>query len=242
MPSVEIIEIVGPAFAAGLLIIATHAPLGLEVLKRGIIFIDLAIAQIAGLGLIAANTLTHEPVWWQSQLAALCFALGGALFFHIIERKAPARQEAIIGCSFIVAASLALLLLANDPHGGEEVTHLLSGQILFVSWDHVAGHAPVYLGIIALWWLVPSLRRGIGFYVLFAAAITSSVQLVGVYVVFASLIMPALAAGSYKRPVAAALLNGWIGVTMGLVLSVITDLPAGPLLVITLAGTDVPPK
>src|SRR5687768_15345298 len=132
MISGEMIEIVGPALVAGLLIALVHAPLGLEVLRRNIIFIDLAIAQIAGLGVIIASVVWDEPAWWVIQCAALSFALLSALAFRFVEQRLPQQQEAIIGCSFVLAASLALLLLSDRPHGGEEIQHLLSGQILFV--------------------------------------------------------------------------------------------------------------
>lgn len=231
MISAETIEIVGPAFAAGLMIALTHAPLGIEVLKRGIIFIDLAVAQIAGLGLVAAAAFFHEPAGWLVQAIALACALLTGLFFRFIERRLPEQLEAIIGCSFVLAASLTLLLLADHPHGGEEVQHLLSGQILFVTWEEVLIHAPVYALILSLWFLHPSMRNGSGFYVLFALAITSSVQLVGVYVVFASLILPALSATAGKRKHLIAWGCGIASVSLGIILSVWLDLPAGPLIV-----------
>ena len=233
MLSIELIEIMGAALIAGLMVALTHAPLGIEVLKRGIIFIDLAIAQIAGLGLVISGVIFHAPPWWAVQGSAILFALLAGFFFRWIERKAPAQQEAIIGCSFVLAASITLLLLADHPHGGEEVQHLLSGQILFISWSDILSHAPVYACILLLWFSVPRIRQGIWFYVLFAAAITSSVQLVGVYVVFASLILPALAALGNKNPHQVAWLCGILSIVAGIAISAYADLPAGPVLVIT---------
>jgi zinc/manganese transport system permease protein len=229
----EMIDIMGPAFIAGLVIALTHAPLGIEVLKRGIIFIDLAIAQIAGLGLVAAQVIFHEPSLWILQVIALTCAITAGLSFRFIERILPKQQEAIIGCSFVLAASVVILLLANRPHGGEEIEHLLSGQILFVTWGEVASHLPIYIAILALWFIRPQVRTGIGFYLLFALAITSSVQLVGVYVVFASLILPALSAlqTSYKHLVAWGC--GILSVFFGIILALWYDVPAGPLLVIS---------
>lgn len=236
MLSNELIAIVGPALFAGLIIALTHAPLGLEVLKRGIIFIDLAIAQFAGLGVVAANIFWQEPVWWIVQSLALGFALLAALLFRIVEKKLPKEQEAIIGSSFVLAASIALLVLADRPHGGEEIQHLLSGQILFVSWRDVMMHAPIYGSILALWFLRPDkARHSNWFYLLFAVAITSSVQLVGVYVVFASLILPALAAAKSKRKQLVAWGCGIASVSLGLLVSVIIDAPAGPVIVLAYA-------
>ena len=232
MISSEMIEIIAPALIAGLMIAITHAPLGIEVLKRGIIFIDLAVAQIAGLGLIAASVLLHEPSSWLIQFIALACAIAAGLFFRWVEKTMPQQQEAIIGVSFVLAASLALLLLADHPHAGEEIQHLLSGQILFVTWTDVLKHSPVYGLILAVWFIKPAIRNGIGFYILFALAITSSVQLVGVYVVFASLILPALAATrSTTRKHYAAWLCGIISVLTGITSATILDLPAGPVLV-----------
>jgi zinc/manganese transport system permease protein len=226
MLSSEMIEIVMPALFAGIMIALTHAPLGIEVLRRGIIFIDLAIAQIAGFGLVLANYLAEDNML-AMQLSALAFALAGAFFFRFIEKKAPEKQEAIIGCSFVLAASASILVLSGNPHGAEEVQHLLSGQILFVTWDEIFKHLPVYILILALWLLVPRVRSGAWFYVLFALAITSSVQLAGVYVVFASLILPALASSR----IAVAWVFGIASVVMGIIISVITDAPAGPVIV-----------
>lgn len=234
MPSAELLEIMGPAFAAGLMIALTHAPLGIEVLRRGIIFIDLAIAQIAGLGLVAARLHLHDAHPLQAQAIALACALLAAWAFHQVERRWPAAQEAIIGSSFVLAASCALLLLADHPHGGEEVQHLLSGQILFLSWREVAQHAPVYAAILALWFLKPAIRANLGFFLLFALAVTSSVQLAGVYVVFASLILPALAAAGHLRR---AWVCGLVAMSGGLVLSLWGDAPAGPLIVCGYAAT-----
>jgi zinc/manganese transport system permease protein len=227
------IEIVGPALVAGLMIALTHAPLGLEVLKRGIIFIDLAVAQIAGLGLVMSGVFLHEPSAWQIQAVALIFAILAGLFFRLIETIMPKQLEAIIGCSFVLSASLALLLLADHPHGGEEIQHLLSGQILFVTWQDVLKHAPVYATILALWFIKPSVRKGIGFYLIFAMAITSSVQLVGVYVVFASLILPALAAINSKHKHIAAWMCGISSVLLGILCATIFDTLAGPVIVIS---------
>ena len=124
----EVIDIVAPALVAGLTIALTHAPLGIEVLRRGIIFIDLAVAQIAGLGLVAATMFLHHPSLWAIQAVALACAILAGLFFRKVETTMPKQQEAIIGVGFVLAASLAILLLADHPYGGAEIQHLLSGQ------------------------------------------------------------------------------------------------------------------
>ncbi|MEQ1890462.1 MAG: metal ABC transporter permease, partial [Alphaproteobacteria bacterium] len=234
MISPEMVMIVGPALAAGLMIGLTHAPLGIVVLRRGIIFIDLAIAQIAGLGVVAAGLFWGEPPWWAVQGSALSSAVAAALFFHLVERFLPERQEAFIGCSFVVAASLAVLLLTGQPHGDEAIEQLFSGQLLFVTWAQVALHAPVYGIILALWFLRPQTRQGVWFYLLFSAAITSSVQLTGVFVVFASLIAPALGAAGHsgaRQELATAYGVTLIALLSGFGFAIQFDLPLGPLLV-----------
>lgn len=238
-------DILLPALAAGLLVLSTHVPLGREVLRRGIIFMDLAIAQFAGLGIVAAHALGFagaEPGGdgvaaglaggWAVQLAAVSAALLGALLLRWAERRAPRRQEALIGVSFVVAACGAILLLAKDPQGGEHLQELLVGQILWSTWDSLLPLSMLSLCALALW-LSGLRRRPWVFYVLFALLVTASVQVVGVYLVFASLIVPALAAGSC---VWCAYVIGAAGYALGLLVSACFDLPAGAAIVLALAG------
>ena len=225
-----------PAFAVGLIVTAVHAPLGIEVLKRGIVFIDLATAQVVGLAIIVLGLGLDDPSWAVRQAASFGAGIGIALFFRWIERKAPDEQEAVIGSCFVVAASVALLVLADSPHGGEELRHVLSGQILFVDWSDIAAFAPIYGLVAALWIVAPRLRTGAGFFILFSLAVTASVQLVGVYVVFASLILPALGARTptgYALPRAVA--GGFAAVVAAIAISAVADLPAGPFLVVCFA-------
>jgi zinc/manganese transport system permease protein len=229
---IQMLEIASPALVAGILIALTHGLLGIKVLKRGIVFIDLAIAQIAGLGLIVASVIFHEYSW-SHQFIALMFAISASLFFYYIEKKAPDIQEAIIGCSFVLGASLSILFLSNHAHGGDEIKHLLSGQILFVTFRDIFWHAPIYILIITSWFLISKIRNGLGFYITFAIAITSSVQLVGIYVVFVSLIIPAIVARNQKRELLISYLCGIIAVFVGIILAVIFDYSAGPILVVS---------
>ena len=239
MISNEMIYVIGPAFLICSMIVLTHVPLGIEVLKRGIIFIDLAIAQVAGLGLIATNFFFIEPHPLLPQLVALTCAILAGLLFHKVEIKIPKQQEAIIGVAFIFAASIAILLLANHPSGGEEIRHLLSGQILFVTWLDVAKHTPIYILILAVWFFKKKYRNNIGFYLLFALAVTSSVQLVGIYVVFASLILPALAVINISNPYKLGWLCGIISVIAGIFLAILFDAPAGPVIVTSYVLTTI---
>jgi len=229
------LSILGPAFLAGLLVLATHVPLGMQVLKRGIVFIDLAIAQIAGLGVIGADALGWEPQGWAVQAAALTAALLGSLLLTWTERRWPVIQEALIGSLFVLAATGATLLLAGNPHGGEHLKDLLVGQILWVSNAQLLSMALVTAAVLAAWlWTGRHLGR-IGFYLVFALSVTASVQLVGVYLVFASLIVPALSVRRLeKRALPTAYLVGVAGYSLGLAASALLDLPSGPVVVWTL--------
>ena len=127
------LSILWPALIAGLLVGISHVPLGQQVLARGIVFIDLAIAQVAGLGVIVASGFGLPVEGWSAQLAAGAAALAGALLLTWTERKRPEAQEALIGILFVLASTAQILVLANDPHGGENLKELLAGQILWVS-------------------------------------------------------------------------------------------------------------
>ncbi len=236
------LSIVGPAFAAGLLVLATHVPLGRQVLSRGIIFIDLAIAQVAGLGVIAAANLGWDEHGAAAQVAAFVAALAGALLLWGVEKVWPDIQEALIGVLFVVAACIGILLLAHNPEGGEHLRDLLVGQILWASYASLLVPALVYAAILVLWFKLPRRNHPLVFYPLFAVTVTVSVQLVGVYLVFASLILPAIAAR--KRDGHGGLwlgyLLGTLGYAGGLLLSLLFDLPAGALIVCCLLAAVTP--
>lgn len=230
-----------PAFLAGLLVLATHVPLGAQVLRRGIVFIDLAIAQIAALGVIAAGMLGLEAQGWMVQAAAATAAVLGALLLTWTEKRWPEVQEAQIGAVFVLAASGGLLLLANNPHGGEHLRDLLAGQILWVGYGQLAVPALGTAAILVLLRLFGARLGRLGFYLVFALAVTASVQLVGVYLVFASLIVPSLGVRHYPEAwrLPLAYLTGAVGYALGLLLSLRLDLPSGALIVWCLAGLAV---
>lgn len=231
-------DILLPALAAGLLVIGTHIPLGFKVLSRGIIFMDLAIAQVAGLGALLVTVLVGEsapPAL--TQLGAALLALGAALLLLRCEQLTQRYQEPLIGILFVLAATAGILILAGDPHAGEHMTDLLSGQILWVSREQlITSGALTGVLLIALWVTRQSQAM---FYALFAVAITLSVQLVGVYLVFATLIIPALSTvrithKKHRLQVAYGLAT--VGYALGLAGSALLDLPTGPLIVWTLAA------
>lgn len=232
-------NILGPAFAAGLLVLATHVPLGQQVLARGIVFIDLAIAQIAGLGVIAADALGGEPEGIAVQIAAASAALAGGLALTFTEKRWPEVQEALIGALFVLAACAGLLLLANNPHGGEHLKDLLVGQILWVRYSQLLPVAVLTAAILIFWLVFDRRFPRLFFYVVFALAVTASVQLVGIYLVFASLILPALA--TYRLSPGRQLIWGYAvgagGYALGILVSALLDLPTGAITVWALALT-----
>jgi zinc/manganese transport system permease protein len=230
------LSILGPAFIAGLLVTATHVPLGFEVLKRGIVFIDLAIAQIAGVGVILADYLGWEPHGAAVQIAALAAALCAALTLTWTEKRWPEVQEAIIGVVFVLGSTGAILLLASNPHGGEHLKDLLIGQILWADPTRLPFEALAYAAILAAWFGLRDRIGRIGFYGLFACAVTVSVQLVGLYLVFATLIVPALATRyATRRRYFKAYAVGLLGYALGLLASLWVDLPSGPTIVWAMA-------
>lgn len=232
--------LLAPAMVAGLLVTATHVPLGMQVIGRGIVFIDLAIAQVAGLGVILADALGWEPQGAAMQIAALCSALVAALILTWTERRWPEVQEATIGVTFVLASSAALLLLASNPHGGEHLKDLLVGQILWVNPARLPLDALIYGVILTVWFALGQRIGRVGFYVLFACAVTVSVQLVGLYLVFATLVIPALATFyvTHHR-LAKSYLVGLLGYAAGLTVSVLADLPSGPMIVCAMAAVGV---
>jgi len=234
------LELLLPAFVASFLVIATHVPLGREVLKRGIIFIDLAVAQLAVLGVVIAHTLDWTGTGIGVQFAAFGSAIVGSVVLHQCERRWPQVQEAIIGSAFVLAASSVLLLLSNNPHGAERFQELLSGQILWVSWHQLIYISVLYL-LVAVAWLQLSSRRGLVFYLLFAVTVTGSVQLVGVLLVFASLVIPALLVRQLdnRRALVWAYGHSSFAYLAGFITSILFDLPTGPTVVWALAVVGI---
>ncbi len=225
-----------PALLAGILVLSTHVPLGQEVLKRGIIFIDLAIAQIAALGVIAAVVLGGDRSVWQIELFAGISALLGAGLIYYLEQHYRNSLEAIIGLLFVLAASGCLLLISVAPHSDALLHDLLIGQILWVDTTQLFWIAGLY-GLLLFIWFRSKQKSSLLFYLVFSLAVTASVQLVGIYLVFASLILPALVTQRIPTPVRrliSAYSIGLLGYLLGLVCSLAFDLPTGAIIVWTL--------
>jgi len=242
------IAILGPACLAGLIVLSTHVPLGKQVLSRGIIFIDLAIAQIAALGVILSQFLNVDDFLVQHlgagmsgygvQIVAVAAALAGAGLLAWTDRRWPEYQEPLIGTLFVLAATGSLLVVSHNPEGSEHLKSLLAADILFIEFKQLIPAALLSVLLLVFMWMRRDRLYGLVFYSLFAVAITVSVQLVGVYLVFASLIVPALATAGMrgKSRLITAYAIGAFGYVLGLCLSAMFDLPSGALIVWTLAA------
>ena len=247
-------------FVAGLVLTLIHAWFGLHVLARGVVFVDLSLAQVAALGLtvaiLAGHPVQSEAAYWY----ALGFALGGAALFALsraYERNIS--QEAIIGIVYAVSASLGVLALDRAPQGAEYVKQLLIGSILTVTPQEVAMLATLYalIGVMHV-----AFRRALVevsfdphaaaargrrllvwdavFYGSFALVVTSSVRIAGVLLVFTYLIVPAALAGLFAAHLTRRLIIAWVlGVALtavGLYASWTLDLPTGPAIVSAFGG------
>ena len=218
---------------AGLLILATHVPLGQRVLQRGIIFIDLAIAQIAGLGVVLAQLLDMANNSIGLQLLAGGSAILGALFLYWTDKRFSDVQEAIIGSTFVLAAAGSMLIMSQHPQGAEHISNILNGQIIWVDYQQLIWLFALYAVVLLLWYSTWQSSQRLYFYLLFAITVTASVQIAGVLLVFASLIFPAFAVRTLNGHKATLIgfLIGAAGYFLGFVVSLLWDLPAGPVIV-----------
>lgn len=245
-------DLLAVPFLACLVLTGIHAYLGLHVLARGVIFVDLALAQVAALGVTAGLLAGHAPQSDAAYAWALGFTAGGAALLALTGgRRGVVPQEAIIGIVYAVAAALTVLVLDRVPQGGEYIKQLLVGSILAVSAEEVVRIAVLYAAIGAFhWWCRgPMLALSTGqaprraalwdfiFYFTFGLVVTSSVRVAGVLLVFSYLIVPAVVGAWLATRLGSRLLIGWtVGVVvsaLGLALSYLADLPTGA----TIVGT-----
>jgi zinc/manganese transport system permease protein len=231
---VQILDIGLPVLAAGLLILASHIPLGHQVLKRGIVFIDLAIAQVAALGtVLASQWLNYQSEQWLLQSMAVAFALCGVGIVAWINKAFPAWREAFIGLIYVTAASVLVLLVASQPQGGQILTSTLSGDILWLSWSDLYLLAVMAVCVQLLAAFLPEKLERL-FYLIFAITITLSVVNAGIYLVFVCLIAPALASIVFNRSKIWSYLVGILGFLIGLSAAWQLDLPAAACIVVSI--------
>jgi len=249
------VEFLWAPLLACLILTAIHVYLGLHVLARGVIFVDLALAQVAALGVtvafLAGHPIQSEAAYWY----ALVFTLGGAALFAASRtQRMTVPQEAVIGIVYAVSAAAAVLVVDRAPQGGDHIRQILVGSILTVTPGEVGTLALLYAPIGLLHWLVrrPLLDisfdpEGAGarraerawdfvFYASFGVVVTSSVRLAGVLLVFAYLVVPATAAAALAGSARGRLVIGWaLGVVVslgGLGASWVWDLPTGATVVV----------
>jgi len=246
-----------PAIAATLIIAGIHAYLGLHVVERGVIFVDLSLAQIASLGAAIAVWRGYDPhdpaLYWMS----LAFTLFGALIFAMVKgHDAHIPQEAIIGISYAVASAAVILTMSKATGEAEHLKDMLVGNILSVQWPEVWLTGGIYLAIGLFHWIFRRrfleisidakavAARGISvrfwdflFYASFGFVVTRSVAIAGVLLVFCYLIVPSVGAMLWARTIGSRLAIGWgMGVlvsALGMYFSVLWDLPTGATIVCT---------
>jgi zinc/manganese transport system permease protein len=242
-----------PAFLACLVLTGIHTYLGVHVISRGVIFVDIALAQIAALGMLTALMFGFEPEAQATYFFGLAFTFLGAGFFAFF-RDERVSQEAVIGVSFAVSSALAILVASKMPHGSEHLTFVLSGNILWVGWPLILKTALIYLLLGILHYFIreklllvstdpaEAKRRGLKlwfwdliFYFSFGLVITSSVQMGGILLVFSFLIVPASCATLFFQRMRKKIFFGWaVGLAtsaLGIALSYFYDLPTGPTIV-----------
>ena len=215
-------------------------PLGYQVIARGVIFADLAIAQWAALGTLAGLYFLPHHALAGASVTSLVFALLSAVAVQLILRHLAQAKEAWIGILYVVGASLAVLLVSGDPHGAQALHRAASGDLLWASWPLVLAVSTLTVLVWLLGWWRPAWVTGAAFMPVFAVAVTYSVSLAGIYVVFATLIMTPLILGSLrgKGPLLAACCAGG-GHLSAIGVSVAFDVPVGPAIVVATLGLSL---
>jgi zinc/manganese transport system permease protein len=230
-------------FLVAVCLVGIHAYFGIQVLARKVIFVDLALAQIAALGATAAFMLGHPAQSLATYGYSLAFTLAAAILLAFTRAWAGrVPQEALIGVIYVVAAAAAILMIDRAPQGAEHLKQILTGNILTSGWSDLALIVPLYVAIGLLHWSLRSRLTGAGslawefvFYATFGAVVTSSVAIAGVLLVFSFLIIPAAIGVMFASTLGAQLTIGWIAGTLtsavGLMGSFLLDLPTGAAMV-----------
>ena len=245
------LDLMIPPIVAALVILSIHAYLGLHVIARGVIFVDLAFAQIAALGATVGFLMGVEHDTPSALAFSIGFTLVGALIFsfsRLEETVVP--QEAVIGITFVVASAAVILIAGFTAEGAEHIAETLTGTLIWVSWPEIIRMAVAYtiLAVIYFVFRKPFLSVSLGevhaprargwdflFYVLFGIVISFSVPVAGVLMVFSALVIPAVVAFLFTSRFRVALGIAWavgtVTVVTGVVASFVSDIPTGPLLV-----------
>lgn len=260
---IEIFELMLKPFIACLILTGIHSYLGIHIIKREVIFVDLALAQIAALGGTVGFLLGYGLHSQPGYLISLGFTLVGAAIFSATRLQKPiVPQEAIVGISYAVAAAAVVLILSRAAAGGEELKALMVGHLLFVDWAEIYTVLIVYSCVGLVHWTFrkkfllishdsdAAFATGVNvrmwdflFYATFGVVVTSSVEMAGVLLVFSFLVVPAVCGAILAETLRTKLLLGWgIGLlcsVAGLTLSYTFDLPTGAA-VVCVFGAAVP--
>jgi len=256
----DALALLWPPFLVAVTLTGIHTYFGIQVLKRNVIFVDLALAQIAGLGATVAFMLGYPAQGTATYLYSLAFTLFAALLLAFTRTWSQRiSQEALIGVIYVVAAAAAILMIDRAPQGAEHLKQILTGNILTTGTGDLAPIVPLYLALGLLHWiawsrLAPAQGKSwlweFVFYASFGVVVTSSVALAGVLLVFSFLIMPAavgvLFADRFARQLAIGWTVGTVASAAGLAASYVGDLPTGAAMVCTfgaalaLAGAAYP--
>jgi zinc/manganese transport system permease protein len=206
-------------------------PLGAQVLRRGVVFIDLAVAQVAACGALAIGIAVEHPSALQHAGATAATALSGAALVWWLARRWPEQREALIGLVYVAAAGASLLVAAYDVHGRERLASLLAADVLWARWEGVAWLAGAAGLVLAC---AGRLGRDAVFYPVFALALSTVVPVLGLYVVFAMLIGPALWCRRGAATLTAVALAGGACAT-GVAISATLDWPSGACVTVALS-------
>ena len=248
---IEALAFLWPAFLVAVCLVGIHVYFGIQVLARQVIFVDLALAQIAALGATVAFMLGHSaqsPATYGYSLGFTLLASVLLAFTRAWGTRVP--QEALIGVIYVVAAAAAILLIDRAPQGAEHLKQILTGNILTSGLDEVALIVPIYSAVGALHWILRRHLTGDGslawefvFYATFGIVVTSSVAIAGVLLVFCYLIVPSVGGMLFSSRIGPRLAIGWVmGVVvsmLGMYVSVQFDLPTGAAIVCTFGAALV---
>ena len=256
---IDFIELMWMPLLAALIIAGIHVYYGLHVVQRGVIFVDLALAQVSALGATMGFLLGFGLDSPLSYALALAFTMAGATLFTFTRSRNPrVPQEALIGTVYAVSAAAAILVLSRAPEGGEELKAIMVGHLLFVDWPQIGRTAALYGMIAVVLWMCrrplhlithdpeKAYAEGLNvrwwdfvFYATFGLVVTNAVQIIGVLLVFAYLIVPAVCAVFLTDTVARRLLVGWaiavLTSILGIAASYVWDLPTGATIVCAFA-------
>ncbi|RMF83511.1 MAG: metal ABC transporter permease [Planctomycetota bacterium] len=247
----DLLAVLTLPFIACLVLTGIHCYLGIHVVMRGVIFVDLALAQIAAMGAAVGTLAGFEPESTQTYACSLAFTMVGAAIFALgrfRDQRVP--QEALIGITYAVASALTILVLSKSAVEIEEIENMLVGRLLFVEPHQIVKTALIYAGVGVVHLVFrkrffaisrdahSAMARGMSvrgwdflFYATFGLVVTSSVQIAGVLLVFSYLVAPAVCAMMFFDSVAPRLILGWLlgmlGTVIGLSASLTVDLPPG---------------